>query len=443
MLPHQDFKQYISSEALFSPPERILLAVSGGKDSVLMAHLFKHADFNFGIAHCNFNLRSDESQRDEHFVRMLAATLEVPFFVTQFSTKAYAAEHKISTQMAARSLRYQWFEELRQAEGYDYVALAHHQDDAMETVLLNLTRGTGIAGLHGIQAKRNRLIRPMLFLNRAQIDSIMEEAGIAHVEDSSNQADNYARNRIRHHVVPVLKSINPKLEHTFQQNMRRFAETEEVLQQVVEVFKKEIFAYSGAQVSMALDRIADLKPKQLLLFELLRPYGFTESVVADLISSLNHPHTGASFYGAGYVLVVDRDRLILEPMPSAEPTVTFIHAHDTEVSYLERVISMQTYPYGCIERDENAASVDAGKLIYPLVLRSWQQGDRFKPLGLTGFKKLSDFFISQKIPLTQKAGVPLLVNGNGEIIWVAGYRQDDRFKVVAHTRQTIVFRLND
>ncbi|RZK73631.1 MAG: tRNA lysidine(34) synthetase TilS, partial [Pedobacter sp.] len=255
MLPIDSFNAFINHQQLFSANDKVLLAVSGGKDSVLMVHLFKTAGYDIGIAHCNFNLRADESQRDETFVRMLANTLNIPFHVKHFDTKTYAEEHKVSTQMAARELRYTWFENIRAEYNYQYIALAQHNDDAIETVLLNLTRGTGIAGLHGIMAKRALLIRPLLFLSRNEIELLIAENNIDFVEDSSNATTKYARNKIRHQVVPVLKEINPNLEQTFAHNIQRFAETEMVLQQAVAGIKKELFVEKQGVVHISIEGI--------------------------------------------------------------------------------------------------------------------------------------------------------------------------------------------
>jgi tRNA(Ile)-lysidine synthase len=226
MLPLQQFQDFIREQALFNKDNRILLAVSGGKDSVLMLHLFKAIGVNFGVAHCNFNLRGAEAQRDENFVKMLSSSLGLPFYVTHFETKKYAQTHKISTQMAARELRYAWFEEIRANHGYDYIALAQHQNDAVETLLINLTRGTGISGLHGILPKRDKLIRPLLFLSRSDIEVLISENQLEFVEDSSNASLDYTRNKIRHTVVPALAEINPRLEKTFTENISRFAQVE-------------------------------------------------------------------------------------------------------------------------------------------------------------------------------------------------------------------------
>lgn len=440
MLPIQNFKDFISHNSLFAATDKILLAVSGGKDSVLMTHLFKLAGFDFGIAHCNFNLRGDESQRDESFVRMLANSLEVPLYVTQFKTKSYAAEHKISTQMAARDLRYNWFEEIREQNNYNFIALAQHQDDAMETVLLNLTRGTGIAGLHGILPKRDKLIRPLLFLSREQINELITKHNIDFVEDSSNLSADYARNKIRLKVIPHLKEINPNLEQTFEQNIQRFSETELVLQNAVSELRGSLLVKKQNSLHLSIARVRSLNPQRLFMFELLKPYGFSELVVIELLQALDK-QSGTSFYSGSHRITVDREDLILSPITIENQQLAFIHVNDHSVNLQHRrmLMSFSDDPY--FERSSERAFVDADKLMFPLVVRPWQSGDKFIPLGMKSFKKLSDFFIDEKIPLVEKADVPILINGNGEIIWLGGMRQDDRYKVTPTTKKVAIFDL--
>lgn len=404
-----------------------------------MAHLFKEGGFKFGIAHCNFGLRGEESQRDERFVSALASQLEVPLYVTHFATKAYAAEHKISTQMAARDLRYRWFEELRIQENYSYIAVAHHQDDAIETVLLNLVRGTGIAGLHGILPKRDNLIRPLLFLSRAGIDGVIQEKGYDFVEDSSNASTAYARNKLRLGVIPLLKEINPNLEQTFEHNILRFAETELVLQQTVAGLRTTLLEERKEGVYLSLDKIKALNPKRLLLFELLKVYNFTETVVEELLGSLNK-QSGTSFYSAGHRITLNRDELIVTTITAEEVyTNKIIHPSDIAIAFGNQVIEISYTEQLAFENNPQKAFVDADRLIFPIVVRTWQEGDRFMPIGMRNYKKLSDFFIDQKIPLPQKDSIPILVNGNGDVVWVAGLRQDNRYKVTATTKKVAIF----
>lgn len=444
MLPLQPFKDYIHEHALFGDQDQVLLAVSGGKDSVLMAHLFKLCGYRFGIAHCNFNLRAEESVRDEHFVKMLAETLEVPFFVQHFDTRAYVAEHQVSVQMAARALRYAWFEELRYAENYRMIALAQHQDDAIETVLLNLTRGTGIAGLHGILPKRGNLIRPLLFLSAAEISSLVANAGLSFVEDSSNTSTYYARNKLRLQVIPKLKEINPNLENTFMQNIRRFAETEQVLQQVAADLRESLLRHEEQAIHLSLEKIKQLNPQHLLLFEVLKPYGFEEPVIAEVLLALDK-QSGTTFLSASHQLVVDREDLILTVRGNdVLPAHQRLHLNDKQVVYDGQELLVETIPAADFDPellkhpDQDIAYINTDKLIFPLVLRSWQAGDRFRPLGMKGFKKLSDFFIDAKVALNRKAHIPVLVNGNGELIWLVGWRLDDRYKLHAATENVTI-----
>ncbi|KQB99753.1 tRNA lysidine(34) synthetase TilS [Pedobacter sp. Hv1] len=440
MLPIAQFTAYIKKNALFTKTDKILLAVSGGKDSVLMVQLFKLAGYQFSIAHCNFNLREGEAQRDEAFVKLLAANLGVRLHVTHFDTKTYAEKHQISTQMAARDLRYAWFEEIRKAEKYDFIALAHHQNDSIETLLLNLTRGTGISGMHGILPKRDKLVRPLLFLSRLDIDQLISENQIDFVEDSSNESTKYARNKIRLQVIPQLREINPNLEHTFAQNIIRFAETEEVLQQVVASTRSEMIEEKAGDVYLSIEKIKKLRPQKLLFFELLAPYHFTSVVVDEILSSLAK-QSGTSFYSSTHRATINRTDVMISALPIQQVPHHFIHPNDTTISIGEQIISLHYTDSNSIANNPNQAFVDLDQLIFPLVVRFRQDGDKFMPLGMKQYKKLSDFLIDEKVPLPKKDKVPLLLNGNGEIIWVAGLRQDNRYKVSATTKKVAIFEL--
>ncbi|MNK06325.1 tRNA(Ile)-lysidine synthase [compost metagenome] len=441
MLPVQQFLDYVSQHQLFNKADHLLLAVSGGKDSVLMAQLFKLAGFDFSIAHCNFNLRANEAQRDEAFVKLLADEMEVPFHVVHFDTKAFAEQHQISTQMAARQLRYDWFEQIREQHGYQYVAVAHHQNDAIETVLLNLVRGTGISGMHGILPKRGHLVRPLLFLSRQQIDEIIEDSEFSFVEDSSNQSSKYARNKIRLNVVPHLREINPNLEETFAQNIHRFAETEVLLQRVVAETRQRLFAKEQEHILMEITEVMNLQPQKLLFFELLKPFHFTSSVVDEVLSSLDK-QSGTSFYSYTHRLTIDRGQLIISPVLNIETELLYFHGEET-VSIADKSLDLRLTENINFKADKNFAYVDANLLIFPLVIRYRQDGDRFKPLGMKSFKKLSDFFVDEKVPLPQKDKIPLLINGNGQLIWVVGMRQDERYKVSVTTKKVAIFELSN
>ena len=442
MLPLSQFQDFIKQHELFASGNKILLAVSGGKDSVLMLHLFKAIGVNIGVAHCNFNLRADEAQRDENFVKILAETLDLPYHITHFDTKKYAIENKISTQMAARDLRYAWFEEIRATHQYDYIALAHHQNDAIETVLINLIRGTGISGLHGILPKRGHLIRPLLFLNSEQIERIVSEENISFVEDSSNLSTNYTRNKLRIQVIPHLKEINPNLEKTFADNIARFAAIENFLDLEVTKLQAEIIIKKTDGLYIALDEITKLNPQKLLLYELLKPYHFTEYVVEEIIAGLT-ALSGTHFFSSTHQAIINRNDLVIIEKNTDNLLNEFIHPATKKISFGGHTISLDYSTVTKFEMNVAKAFVNADQLIFPLVVRKWQNGDKFIPLGMHMLKKVSDFFINEKVPVHIKHSTPILINGNGDIIWIAGMRQDNRYKLTTATKKVAIFELEN
>jgi tRNA(Ile)-lysidine synthase len=440
MLPVKQFTDFIEQNKLFKPAGKVLAAVSGGMDSVLMAYLLKAAGYNFSIAHCNFQLRGDDALADQEFCKNLAQQLGVPFYTINFDTTEYAASHKVSIQMAARDLRYQWFQQVKQQHDYDAIALAHHQNDTIETILLNLTRGTGIAGLHGISPKNGDLMRPLLFLTRDEIQQLIQKNGLQYVEDSSNSSVKYARNKIRHEVIPKLKELNPGLEKTFENNLQHFREMEMLLELKLSELKKELLIEHGDDFHLQLDLVKKLEPKRLLLFNLLQPYGFNETTIDDLIASLDK-HSGRVFESLGFRLILDRESIILTQKMDHPAEIT-INSKEHEASYNNYKITLLHDDSPLIVKDNPlAVSIDADLLVYPLTIRAWQQSDYFYPLGMKTKKKLSDYFIDQKIPVHQKTQVPLLINGNGDIIWIAGYRSSEHYKVSKNTKKVTIFEL--
>ncbi len=434
------FNDFVSENNLFSKADKVLLAVSGGKDSVLMAHLFKLAGYNFGIAHCNFGLRGDESLRDKNFVNALANELQVPFYFINFDTQTYAITHKVSIQMAARNLRYHFFEQVSQQYGYQKTAIAQHQNDAIETVLINLVRGTGIAGLHGISQNRGNIIRPLLCFTSDEIAQIVKQNNFTYVEDSSNASTKYMRNRIRLAVIPELKKLNPSLETTFKNNLNYFSQLEDFLNNEVEKTRNLLFVYQQNSISVSVNQLKALQP--LIIFELLKPFGFNSTTITDIIGVLEK-HSGRQFSSTTHQLVLDRENILIKPIPINPATEIKIKASDSEVFFMDKRFTqtvLNQTPTN-LKTNLNTLFVDADKLSYPLTLRTWQHGDAFIPFGMNGEKKVSDFFINQKLSIFQKAETPILVNSNGQIIWICGLRSDDRFKISATTKKIITLEM--
>ena len=450
MLPIDRFLTFIEQNQLFETSERVLLAVSGGRDSVLMTHLFNAAKMNFGIAHCNFSLRGSESDGDEAFVRDLAERMDVPFHLVRFDTEVYSKQNAVSIQMAARHLRYSWFDKIRAQSGYEYVAVAHHQSDATETILLNLIRGTGIAGLHGILPKRARIIRPMLFLSSAEVTTVVEQNEIQFREDSSNVSVKYARNKIRHQVIPVLKELNRDLDETFAANGRRFAELEDFLNVQIGQLRNELFTgMPEGVISINLPQLKTLHPRLLLLYELFKPFGFQEPVLTDLISNWDG-QPGKVFESESHQLLLDRGRLILRKKGSGSDQSDQASAglseginiseNDWHIYLKQGILKIGIRDSSDItfNPDPRFAYFDHKLLQFPLKLRQWTKGDFFYPFGMKGKKKLSDFFTSLKLSRYSKESVPVLENRNGDILWVVGYRSDNRYKISAQSKKVFI-----
>ncbi len=441
LLPVQQFKDFINAYAMFKPQDKVLLAVSGGKDSVAMTKLFAAAGFHFGIAHCNFNLRGEESVRDQQFVEKLALSLNAPIHVQHFDTEVYARTHKISIQMAARDLRYQFFETTKNQFDYQKIAIAQHQNDAMETVILNLIRGTGIAGLHGIKPHRHDLIRPMLCFNSSNVEEMIEENDFKYVEDSSNASTKYLRNKIRLDIIPQMKKLNPSLEDTFRKQLDYFSELEELLIAKVEEVRSKLFDRDGQLISISIDELLKVEPQKLILFELLKPFGFNLTIVQNILSSLQ-AEAGKQFFSDTHVVILDRTHLLLSIRKTEMIKEQSIQEDQKEFMFGgQRLTVRSTFDAPKDYSNPAIMYVAAEELIFPLRIRIWQEGDRFKPFGMDGMKKVSDFFINQKIPLNVKRTIPILLNGDGKIIWVCGYRSDDRFKVKPDTKKIITFEL--
>lgn len=435
------FNTYIKKEKLFSKTDTILLTVSGGIDSIVLCELFHQAGYKFGIAHCNFQLRDEESDIDELFVEELAEKYEVQFHSVSFDTSTFAKKNKLSIQVAARQLRYQWFEEIRIQFDYKYIATAHHQDDSIETFFINLIRGTGISGLHGILPKQNNIIRPLLFTGKEQIEVFAKKNKLEHREDSSNASDKYVRNKIRHKLIPLLKELNPNIHKTIAEDIQRLNDTEKVYKKEITDKRSKIIKEDKNGIRISIKELKKLKPIEPYLFEFLYPLGFNSATVDEIIESLNG-QSGKQFYSATHRLIKDRDFLIVEngiPI-SIGRKMENGKSHSIKKSQKSLIIGEQQLNFKSVSKTKNyklktsneSANIDFDKLQFPLELRKWEKGDVFYPLGMKGKKKLSNFFIDKKISISEKENTWLLTSAN-KIVWVIGLRLDDRFKVTDKT----------
>lgn len=444
MDPLSTFLDFVKGEQLFNEKDRILLAVSGGKDSIFMARLFAQSNFHFGIAHCNFQLRGSESNEDADFVENLANDMDVPFYSINFETEEVAKNRQISIQMAARDLRYAWLEEIRELNAYDYIAVAHHQTDSVETVLINLVRGTGIAGLHGILPKRDHIVRPILAFTSEEVSQYIYTNSIAYREDRSNKETKYARNKIRLQVLPVLKQINPSLESTFSSSSRRFHSLEKFLNIQIERIRESVFLKKDQNTfHIPISLLSPYLEDPFVLFELFNPFSFTESVLNDLTTGLSKGGTGSFFYSSTHQMLIDRDKIILRETQSTFESKFYIQELPTEFTWREKRFKVSFSIDKTISKNLTIAKIDASKVVFPIEVRSWQDGDSFVPFGLKGTKKISDFLINLKISADEKDQVPLFVNSNNHILWVAPYRIDERYKISEKTKKVIIFEQLD
>ena len=422
--------------------KRTLLAVSGGMDSVVMSELFHQLGLEFGIAHCNFQLRGDESDGDEALVKTLAHKYQVPFYHIRFDTSAYTKERNVSVQVAARELRYEWFEQIRAENKYDYIATAHHLNDNIETVLHNFIKGTGIKGLRGMLAKRDRLIRPMLSLSQEEIIAFQQECKLDYREDSSNASDKYTRNKIRHKLVPLIEEINPGFEAGFADRLKVFADLETLYQNQIRKTNKQLFEKRGEDVYIPIRKLKKLSDRRSILFEYLQLLGFTISQVDDMLAALDS-ESGRQFLSATARVIKDRQFLIITEKGQADFTIVHIQPEDKEVILpnARLAISIEDAAKVSIKKDKVYAYLDIDKLEFPLILRQWKQGDYFYPFGMTlKKKKVSKYFKDQKIPIHEKETIWIL-ESNKKVVWIAGERIDERFKVSPKTPSVMTLKM--
>ena len=418
--------QYICAKSLCTPTDKILVALSGGADSVALLRILLDLGYRCEAAHCNFHLRGQESERDEAFVRALCHTLGVPVHVKHFSTEEEACRQHISIEMAARCLRYQWFEELRCSCGASVVAVAHHKDDSVETVLLNLMRGTGINGLRGIRPKNGHVVRPLLCLTRKEVIQYLSAIGQAYVTDSTNLEDEYVRNKIRLNLLPLMETIIPSARENMLATAYHLDEAAALYNKEIEVACRRVMMDGNICIDFLLKEASP----ETILFEILHPLGFRGAQLEDIFRTLNG-QPGKIFYSQEWQVVKDRRLLLIEPLQAKAPVPPALQMeeHDYTSSFI-------------LARGRNVACLDADKLLRPLTLRLWRRGDSFIPLGMKGRKKVSDYLTDRKLSILQKQRQWVLCSGN-DIIWLVGERIDDRFRITSATKRILQVSLKE
>ena len=431
------FKKHISAHFPALADQKILVACSGGLDSIVLLHLLQKIGLTLGVVHCNFKLRGAHSDADLSFVETIAGNLGVPVFTTVFDTKTYAKTQGVSTQVAARELRYQWFYSTATANGYDRIATGHHADDDLETFFINLSRVTGLRGLTGIASNTEQLIRPLLPFSRAQIMQFAKKEGLFWREDSSNSTRDYLRNKLRLDVIPALKGVNKTVLQNFQQTQQHLKESQALLEDYITLVTKLVVSQTDAGYEIDIKQLQALPNTNTLLFELLYPYGFTDF---KAIASILESEVGKKVLSKQYVLQKDRNHLVLTTKEQVvDPHVYCIDAKQQSCTTPIKLSFTEVAQVG--EHEPHSLYVDAGKLTYPLKVRAWRLDDVFHPFGMKGKKKLTKFFKDEKLSLLSKNSVWVLESGD-EIVWVIGLRPDDRYKVTSATNKVLKIQWN-
>jgi len=439
----QKVESYIQKHQLLTHDKPVIVGVSGGTDSVVLLHVLISLGYDCIIAHCNFHLRMEESDRDAEFVRNLAIEYKNIIHYVDFDTIRYAEDNKISIEMAARELRYNWFEELRVKFNAQAVAVAHHADDDIETLLLNLVRGTGIRGMKGISNRNKNVVRPLLFLTREQIESYLILHNLDHVEDSTNDSIDYKRNKIRNEVLPILEEINPSIRETLYKTLQYFEGSLTIYQQAIDQIEKLVVHKSDDIIKLDIDTILQQADVPTVMYELLYPYGFTPATI-EQITALLDGESGKVFYSESHRLIKDRKYLIISAKGVTEQNEIFISQDENVINYpiglkINKLTVDEKFK---VSKEPKKVHLDAKKLTFPLVIRHWKEGDSFIPFGMKNHKKLSDFFIDNKLSLLEKEQTLILKSGD-EIVWILGLRTDDRFKVTSETKEVIELIISD
>ena len=435
-----ELNKFNSENNLLKPGDKILLAVSGGIDSMVMAHLFLHLGNKTAIAHCNFSLRGDDSDNDEKLVKEYAVKHSIPFFTTRFRTKEFAREKGLSIQMAARELRYSWFEEVRIKNGFDSIAVAHNLNDNIETLLLNMVRGTGLTGMTGMKPVTNHIIRPLLFATRDEITEYCLKNKIIYREDKSNSDTKYTRNKIRHLIIPVLKEINPSVESTLNETAKRFAGINEILSEYISGVRKTVSENSNTCTIFNISLLKDYLHNSTILFELFRPFGMNNSQSNDLRKVIKGK-TGGYILTPTHRILKNRQEIIVSEKHTIEETLYTIK----NLTGLRKVPVFAAASYITIDdsfkipADLLIACIDSEKLSFPLVIRKWKSGDHFYPLGMKQQKKLSDYFVDNKYSKIDKEEI-LILESEGNIVWIIGDRLDNRCRITKSTKKVLVIK---
>tara|TARA_R100000306_G_scaffold14130_3_gene16947 strand:+ start:3345 stop:4655 length:1311 start_codon:yes stop_codon:yes gene_type:complete len=424
----QEFREHIKTNFSFLNGKKILIACSGGVDSVVLSFLLKKSGFKIGLAHCNFSLRGKESDGDETFVVDWADRLSIPVFTETFDTKEFAKDHKLSTQMAARELRYQWFAEILKDFEYDYIATGHHADDDLETLLINLSRGSGLQGLMGIPAINKTVIRPLLPFSRSEIVASAKENKLQWREDSSNASTDYLRNKLRHDVIPNYKNATEGVLQNVRKTQKFLKDSQNLIEDYMALVYKLTVTENFDGYALHINKLQELPHTKAVLYQLLHPFGFTDW---PIVSELLEAQSGKQVFSATHRLVKDRNVLLLTKITSEKKNDEI--SIKKGIKKIEFPLQMEFNPIDKIGYVDNSVIyIDKDKIQYPLKLRRWRKGDTFQPFGMKGKKKLSKFFKDEKVSLLAKEKVWLLCS-NSEIIWVIGHRADERFKVTSST----------
>ncbi len=431
----KEFKEHITTHLSFLSKGRLLIACSGGLDSVVLTRLSALLNLEIGVAHCNFKLRGSESDEDKKFVTELAGQIHAPFFSTDFDTEQYAKDHRLSIQMAARELRYSWFDKIAQEYQYDYILTAHHADDNLETFLINLSRGTGIEGLTGIPEINDTYIRPLLPFSRDQILKFAQEKNMLWREDSSNSSTKYLRNKLRHNVIPELKSVNPQFLQNFQTTLEHLKQSREFIQSQVLRLRSELYEHGeGEIIKIPIRELYEYGNPKICLYYLLKDhYDFT---AWDDIAQIITAQPGKQIFSRSYRLVKDRDYLLLSPISEKISDRTYTIPEEENMIMTPSGMLKLQFVQEMSDVDLKTVYADKEKLKYPLTVRKWREGDYFYPLGMKGKKKLSKYFKDEKLSLLAKERIWLLCSGE-EILWIINYRADNRFKITPQTKQIL------